>query len=33
LLDEVQRAQFDAIAGDMPERLGYAGRPEYRVNY
>lgn len=33
LLDDIQRAQFAAIAGEMPERLGYAGRPEYRVNY
>ena len=33
LLDAAQRAQFDAIAGDMPARLGYAGRPEYVVNY
>ena len=33
LLDAVQRAQFDAIAGDMLARLGYAQRPEYVVNY
>ncbi|HEX4117450.1 MAG TPA: sulfotransferase [Rhizomicrobium sp.] len=33
LLDAVQRGQFDAIAGDMLARLGYAGRPEYAVNY
>ena len=33
LLDPVQRDQFDAIAGDMLARLGYAGRPEYAVNY
>jgi hypothetical protein len=33
LLDAAQRAQFDAIAGDMLARLGYAGRPEYVVNY
>jgi hypothetical protein len=33
LLDAVQRAQFHRIAGDLPARLGYAGRPEYRVNY
>jgi hypothetical protein len=33
LLDPVQRGQFDAIAGDMLARLGYAGRPEYAVNY
>jgi len=33
LLDSTQRRQFDAIAGDMLARLGYAGRPEYLVNY
>jgi hypothetical protein len=33
LLDPVQRGQFDVIAGDMLARLGYAGRPEYAVNY
>ena len=33
LLDAPQRAQFEAIAGDMLARLGYADRPEYRVNY
>jgi hypothetical protein len=33
LLDSVQRAQFDAVAGDMLARLGYADRPEYVVNY
>lgn len=33
LLDASQRAQFEAIAGDMQARLGYAGRPEYLVNY
>ena len=33
LLDADQRAQFEAIAGDMLARLGYAGRPEYVVNY
>jgi len=33
LLDARQRAQFDAIAGDMQARLGYAGRPEYMVAY
>ncbi len=33
LLDLRQRAQFEAIAGDMLARLGYADRPEYRVNY
>ena len=33
LLDETQRAQFDALAAVMMDRLGYAGRPEYVVNY
>src|ERR1700744_6213 len=33
LLDAQQRSQFDAIAGDMLARLGYAERPEYVVNY
>lgn len=33
LLDARQRAQFDALASTMMERLGYAGRPEYVVNY
>lgn len=33
LLDPIQRAQFDAVAGDMLARLGYAGRAEYAVNY
>lgn len=33
LLDSVQRAQFEAIAGAMLERLGYADRAEYVVNY
>jgi hypothetical protein len=33
LLDPVQREQFEATAGDMLARLGYAGRPEYAVNY
>ncbi len=33
LLDAGQRAQFDAIAGDMLARLGYAERAEYVVNY
>jgi len=33
LLDPQQRAQFEAIAGDMQARLGYADRLEYRVNY
>ena len=33
LLETEQRARFEAIAGEMLDRLGYAGRPEYRVNY
>ena len=33
LLDAHQRAQFEAIAGGMQARLGYAGQPEYAVNY
>jgi hypothetical protein len=33
LLDTRQRAQFDAIAAGMMQRLGYAERPEYRVKY
>jgi hypothetical protein len=33
LLDPQQRTQFDAVAASMMERLGYAGRPEYVVNY
>ena len=33
LLTEAQRAQFEAIAGPMMERLGYAGSPEYVVAY
>lgn len=33
LLDAAQRAQFDAIAGAMMERLGYSSREEYVVNY
>jgi hypothetical protein len=33
LLDTDQRAAFAAIAGTMQDRLGYAGRPEYVVNY
>jgi hypothetical protein len=33
LLDAQQRTQFDALAAPMMERLGYAGRPEYVVNY
>lgn len=33
LLDEKQRMQFEAIAGHMLARLGYASRAEYVVNY
>jgi hypothetical protein len=33
LLDASQYRQFEAIAGDMLARLGYAGRPEYVMNY
>jgi len=33
LLDGRQRAQFEAVAGDMQARLGYADRPEYLVAY
>jgi len=33
LLTEAQRASFERVAGAMMERLGYAGRPEYVVNY
>jgi hypothetical protein len=33
LLDEVQRNAFEAIAGAVQARLGYADRPEYVVNY
>ena len=33
LLDARRRVQFDAIAYAMMERLGYAERPEYVVNY
>ena len=33
LLDAAQRQQFEAIAGDMQARLGYADQPEYVVNY
>ena len=33
LLTEPQRTSFEAIAGAMQARLGYAGRPEYVVNY
>jgi hypothetical protein len=33
LLDSDQRDAFEAIAGGMQARLGYADRPEYVVNY
>ncbi len=33
LLDARQRTQFEAIAAPMMACLGYAGRPEYVVNY
>ena len=33
LLSEAERASFEAIAGAMQARLGYAGTPEYVVNY
>lgn len=33
LLTEAQRASFEAIAGAMQARLGYADTPEYLVNY
>jgi hypothetical protein len=33
LLDARQTAAFEAIAGAMMARLGYAGTPEYAVNY
>jgi hypothetical protein len=33
LLTPTQSAQFAALAGPMMERLSYAGRPEYAVNY
>jgi len=33
LLDTSERARFDAIAGAMMQRLGYAQRAEYVVNY
>lgn len=33
LLDANERKRFDAIAGAMMQRLGYAQRPEYVVNY
>ena len=33
LLDEMQRAQFEMIAGRMLARLGYSAREEYVVNY
>lgn len=33
LLSDAERARFDAIAGAMMVRLGYAAEPEYVVNY
>ena len=33
LLSDEQRDSFEAIAGTMQARLGYAGQPEYVVNY
>jgi Sulfotransferase family len=33
LLTDEQRDSFEAIAGRMQARLGYAGQPEYVVNY
>ncbi|MEJ1968011.1 MAG: sulfotransferase [Rhizomicrobium sp.] len=33
LLNAGERARFDALAGGMMARLGYAGRDEYVVNY
>ncbi len=33
LLSDAQREQFETIAGSMLERLGYAAREEYVVNY
>ena len=33
LLDGAQREAFERIAGTMMQRLGYAGRAEYVVNY
>ncbi|MDE2182248.1 MAG: sulfotransferase [Alphaproteobacteria bacterium] len=33
LLEPRQRAQFEAIAGEMMKRLGYASRAEYVVKY
>jgi hypothetical protein len=33
LLDDAERAKFDAIAGTMMRRLGYADSAEYVVNY
>lgn len=33
LLSEAQRSRFDLLAGAMMARLGYAGSPEYVVNY
>jgi hypothetical protein len=32
-LTDVQRLQFDDIAGTMMDRMGYGGRPEYRMDY
>ena len=33
LLDDDERARFEAVAGAMMERLGYSSRPEYVVKY
>ena len=33
LLTPAQTSQFEAVAGDMMEQLGYAGTAEYLVNY
>ncbi len=33
LLEAAERARFDAIAGGMMQRLGYAKRAEYVMNY
>ncbi len=33
LLDHAERVRFDAIAGGMMDRLGYAKRAEYVMNY
>ena len=32
-LTDIQRRQFDEIAGAMMDRLGYGGRAEYRMDY